>query len=118
MGDKYKVPIYAHTAGMNRFTGDPNYSCGEDTRTVYLLAALSGAAFMQLPALRGYLRPTDIEKTPIIERLKEEGLAGNEGMTLAIAGGLSTHNLGHNIKHELRIIFRCQKCNPFNYKEL
>ena len=21
-------------------------------------------------------------------------------------------------KHELRIIFRCQKCNPFNYKEL
>ncbi|MBT9151592.1 MAG: 2,3-diketo-5-methylthiopentyl-1-phosphate enolase [candidate division WS2 bacterium] len=98
MGDKYKVPIYAHTAGMNRYAGDPNYSCGEDARTVYLLAALSGAAFMQLPALRGYLRPTDIEKIPIIERLKEEGLAGNQGMTLAIAGGLSTYNLGYNIE--------------------
>ncbi len=70
MGEQYKVPIYAHTAGMNRYAGDPNYSFGEDPKTVYLLAALSGVAFMQLPALRGYIRPTDEEKFSIIERLK------------------------------------------------
>lgn len=98
MGDRYKVPIYAHTAGMNRYCGDPNCSFGEDARVVYLLAALAGAAFMQLPALRGYIRPIDIEKEPIIKRLKEERLEGNEGMTLVIAGGLGAHNIGYNIK--------------------
>ncbi len=98
MGDRYKVPIYAHTAGMNRYCGDPNYSAGEDPRVAYLLAALEGAAFMQLPALRGYIRPTDVEKEPIIKRLREEGLEGNEGMTLVIAGGLGAHNIGYNMK--------------------
>ena len=68
MGDRYQVPIYAHTAGMNRYCGDPNCSFGEDARVVYLLAALAGAAFMQLPALGGYIRPTDVEKEPIIKR--------------------------------------------------
>ncbi len=98
MGDKYKVPIYAHTAGMNRYCGDPNYSVGEDPKLLYLLAALEGAAFMQLPALRGYIRPTDVEKKSIIKRLREEGLEGNEGMTLVIAGGLGANNIGYNIK--------------------
>ncbi|RLE13521.1 hypothetical protein DRI96_02840 [Candidatus Aerophobetes bacterium] len=98
MGDRYKVPIYAHTAGMNRYCGDPNYSFGEDPRVVYLLAALEGVAFMQLPALRGYIRPTDIEKKSIIKRLRQEGLEGNSGMTLVIAGGLGAHNIGYNIK--------------------
>jgi len=98
IGDRYKVPIYAHTAGMNRYCGDPNYSFGEDPKVVYLLAALEGVAFMQLPALRGYIRPTDVEKEPIIKRLREEGLEGNGGMTLAIAGGLGAHNIGYNIK--------------------
>jgi len=98
MGEKYKVPIYAHTAGMNRYAGDPNYSFGEDPKTVYLLAALSGVAFMQLPAIRGYIRPTDEEKFSIVERLREEGLEGDQGMTLVIAGGLSAKNIGYNIK--------------------
>ena len=98
MGDRYKVPIYAHTAGMNRYCGDPNYSAGEDPKVAYLLAALEGAAFMQLPALRGYIKPTDVEKEPIIKRLREEGLEGNDGMTLVIAGGLGAHNIGYNIK--------------------
>ena len=98
MGNKYQVPIYAHTAGMNRYCGDPNYSAGEDVRIVYLLAALSGAAFMQLPAMKGYIRPTDVEKKPIIERLKRENLIGNNGMTLVIAGGLGANNIGYNIK--------------------
>ena len=98
MGEKYRVPIYTHTAGMNRCCGDPSYSSGDDPRVVYLLAALSGAAFMQLPALRGYVRPTDVEKKPIIDRLKQENLIGNDGMTLVIAGGLGAHNIGYNIK--------------------
>jgi len=98
MGAKYCVPVYAHTAGMNRFCGDPSYTSGEDPRVVYLLAALSGAAFMQLTGVGSYLRPTDVEKKPIIERLKKEGLEGNDGMTLTIAGGLGPNNIGQNIK--------------------
>lgn len=98
MGDRYMVPIYAHTAGMNRYCGDPSCSFGEDARVVYLLAAMAGAAFMQLPALRGYIRPTDVEKGPIIKRLRDENLEGDEGMTLVIAGGLGAHNIGYNIK--------------------
>ncbi|MEK6645589.1 MAG: RuBisCO large subunit C-terminal-like domain-containing protein [Candidatus Firestonebacteria bacterium] len=98
MGGKYKIPIYAHTAGMNRTTGDPNFSFGEDAKTVYLLASLSGSAFMQLPAIQGYIKPTDIEKLSIINRLEKDGLVGNNGMTLVIAGGLSPENIGHNIK--------------------
>lgn len=98
LGQRYRVPIFSHCAGMNRFTGDPNYAFGEDPRTVYLLAALSGVAFMQLPAAYGYVRPNDVEKKPIVERLRREGLEGNEGMTLVIAGGLSARNVGYNIK--------------------
>lgn len=98
MGDRYKIPIYAHTAGMNRYCGDPNYSAGKDPEVAYLLAALEGAAFMQLPALRGYIKPTDVEKGPIIKRLREEGLERNNGMTLVVAGGLGAHNIGYNIK--------------------
>jgi hypothetical protein len=55
LGEKYCVPIYAHTAGMNRYAGDPMFTFGEDPKTAYLLAGLSGAAFMQLPALGGYI---------------------------------------------------------------
>ena len=98
IGEKYQVPIYAHTAGMNRFCGDPGYTCGDDPRVVYLLAALSGVAFMQLPGIGSYIRPTDIEKKPIIERLKKEGLEGKSGMTLTVAGGLGPKNIGYNIK--------------------
>lgn len=98
MGEKYQVPVYAHTAGMNRFCGDPGYTCGDDPRVVYLLAALSGAAFMQLPGMRSYIRPTDVEKKPIIERLKKDGLEGINGMTLTVAGGLGPKNIGYNIK--------------------
>ena len=98
MGDKYRVPVYAHTAGMNRFCGDPNYTCGDDPKVVYLLAALSGAAFMQLPGVGSYIRPTEVEKRPIIERLEKEGLEGNNGMTLAVAGGLGSENIGYSLK--------------------
>ena len=28
----------SYTAGMNRFCGDPSYTCGDDPRVVYLLA--------------------------------------------------------------------------------
>ncbi len=98
MGEKYCVPVYAHTAGMNRFCGDPSYTCGDDPRVVYLLAALSGAAFMQLPGMGSYIRPEDIEKKPIIERLRKEGLEGKNGITLTIAGGLGPKNIGYNIK--------------------
>ena len=98
LGQRYQVPVFAHCAGMNRYTGDPNYRFGEDPRTAYLLAALSGVTFMQLPAVYGYVRPTDVEKMPIVERLRQEGLEGNDGMTLVIAGGLSAVNVGHNIK--------------------
>ena len=98
LGQRYQVPVFSHCAGMNRYTGDPNYTFGEDPRTVYLLAALSGVAFMQLPATRGYIRPTDVEKMPIIERLRREGLEGQDGMTLVIAGGLGAHNIGHNMQ--------------------
>jgi ribulose 1,5-bisphosphate carboxylase large subunit-like protein len=45
-----------------------------------------------------YIRPADIEKGPIIERLRKEGLEGNKGMTLVIAGGLGPDNIGYNIK--------------------
>ena len=98
MGRKYRVPVYAHTAGMNRYCGDPAYSCGDDPRVGYLLAAFSGAAFMQLPGVGSYIRPTDVEKKPIIDRLRKDGLEGNGGMTLVIAGGLSPGNIGRNIK--------------------
>jgi hypothetical protein len=45
----------------------------------------------QLPGVGSYIRPTDVEKKPIIERLRKDGLEGNGGMTLVIAGGMSLH---------------------------
>jgi len=83
---------------MNRFCGDPAFTSGVDARTVYLIAALSGAAFMQLPATGGYIRPGDVEKGPIIERLSKEGMEGDGGMTLVVAGGLSPANIGRNME--------------------
>jgi len=93
---RFDVPIYAHTAGMNIFTGSPFW--GIDSRVMYLFSAYFGAAFMQLPAVKGYIRPDDIEKKEILKRLKEENLEGNEGMTLVIAGGVGPGNIGLNMK--------------------
>jgi len=90
------VPVYAHTAGMNVLTGSPRW--GMDASVLYRLAASYGAAFMQLTAVGGYLKPEDMEKPFILERLRENRLEGDEGMTLVIAGGLSPGNLGANIK--------------------
>lgn len=93
---RHDVPVYAHTAGMNLVTGSPAW--GIDPRVAYLLAALSGAAFMQLTAVRGYLKPDDVEKGPILQALRAHGLEGTGGMTLAIAGGIGPSNIGVNMK--------------------
>ena len=93
---RHDVPVYAHTAGMNVTTGSPTW--GIDPRVSYLLAGLYGAAFMQLTAVRGYLKPDDTEKGPILERLRRHGLEGRDGMTLAIAGGIGPSNIGVNMK--------------------
>ena len=69
---------------MNVTTGSATW--GIDPRVTYLLAGLYGAAFMQLTTTRGYLRPDDTEKGPILETLRRHGLEGAGGMTLAIAG--------------------------------
>jgi len=71
---------------------------GFDPRIMYILAAYHGAAFMQLTGVNSYLRPLDIEKPVIIERLKTEGLHGENGMALVVAGGLGAHNIGRNIE--------------------
>ncbi len=93
---RHDVPVYAHTAGMNVATGSPTW--GIDPRVTYLLAALYGAAFMQLTAMRGYLKPDDAEKGPILESLRTHGLEGSDGMTLAMAGGIGPSNIGVNMK--------------------
>jgi ribulose-bisphosphate carboxylase large chain len=93
---RWDVPVYAHTAGMNVATGSPEW--GIDPRVMYVLAALSGAAFMQLPSVRSYLRPTDEEKPPILEALRRHGLEGADGMTLAIAGGMGPKVIGANME--------------------
>ena len=93
---RHDVPVYAHTAGMNVATGSPTW--GIDPRVTYLLAALYGAAFMQLTAVRGYLKPDDVEKGPILETLRAHGLEGSAGMTLAVAGGIGPSNVGTNMK--------------------
>lgn len=90
------VPVYAHTAGMNIFTGCATW--GIDARICYLFAALFGAAFMQLPAIKGYIRPSDIEKPPILDTLRAYGLEGDDGMTLVVAGGLGPANIGENMR--------------------
>jgi ribulose-bisphosphate carboxylase large chain len=93
---KYDVPVYAHTAGMNVMTGSPTW--GIDSRVMYVLAALSGAAFMQLTTMNGYLRPTDAEKPAILTALRERGLEGAQGLTLAIAGGMGPKVIGTNMR--------------------
>jgi ribulose-bisphosphate carboxylase large chain len=92
----HDVPVYAHTAGMNVTTGCATW--GMDPRVTYLLAGLYGAAFMQLTTVGGYLKPDDVEKGPILDRLRANGLEGSEGMTLAIAGGLGPANIGANMR--------------------
>jgi ribulose-bisphosphate carboxylase large chain len=94
--EKYDVPVYAHTAGMNVMTGSPSW--GIDPRVMYVLAGLFGAAFMQLTTMSGYLRPTDAEKPGILAALRENGLEGSRGMTLAIAGGMGPRVIGTNMK--------------------
>jgi ribulose-bisphosphate carboxylase large chain len=93
--EKYDVPVYAHTAGMNVTTGCPTW--GIDARVMYVLAGLFGAAFMQLTTMNGYLRPTDTEKPLILESLRANGLEGPRGMTLAIAGGMGPKVIGANM---------------------
>ena len=93
---KYDVPVYAHTAGMNVTSGSASW--GIDSRVMYVLAALSGAAFMQLTTMNGYLRPTDAEKPAILAALRERGLEGAKGMTLAIAGGMGPKVIGTNMR--------------------
>ena len=94
---EFDVPVYAHTAGMNVITGSSIW--GIDPRIMYILSAYFGAAFMQITTKGGYLRPDDIEKTEILKCLKENNLDGENGMTLAIAGGLGPTNIGYNMKH-------------------
>jgi ribulose 1,5-bisphosphate carboxylase large subunit-like protein len=53
---------------------------------------------MQLTTIRGYLKPDDVEKGPILATLKGHGLEGADGMTLAIAGGLGPSNIGTNME--------------------
>jgi ribulose 1,5-bisphosphate carboxylase large subunit-like protein len=89
------VPIYAHTAGMNISSGSPTW--GIDPRVQYYLSALSGAAFMQITTVGGYLKPDDAEKPAILDRLRTAGLEGDDGMTLAIAGGMGPKVLGKNL---------------------
>ena len=96
IAERFDVPIYSHTAGMNIFTGSASW--GIDPRVMYLFSAYFGAAFMQLTAINGYLRPDDTEKTVILRRLQEENLEGNNGMTLVIAGGIGPGNIGFNMK--------------------
>ena len=96
IAEKFDVPVYAHTAGMNVTTGSATW--GIDPRVTYLLSGLYGAAFMQLTTTRGYLRPDDTEKGPILETLRRHGLEGAGGMTLAIAGGLGPANIGTNME--------------------
>jgi ribulose 1,5-bisphosphate carboxylase large subunit-like protein len=96
ISERHDVPVYAHTAGMNLATGCTTW--GLDPRVTYLLAGLYGAAFMQLTTMRGYLKPDDREKGPILETLRAHGLEGSSGMTLAIAGGLGPANIGRNMQ--------------------
>jgi ribulose 1,5-bisphosphate carboxylase large subunit-like protein len=94
--EKFDVPVYAHTAGMNVMTGSAGW--GIDSRVMYVLAALFGAAFMQLTTMSGYLRPTDQEKPEILASLRKDGLEGSKGMTLAIAGGMGPKVIGRNME--------------------
>lgn len=96
IAQRFDIPIYAHTAGMNIITGCPFW--GIDPSVMYLFSSYFGAAFMQLTAVQGYLRPDDTEKTAILRRLAIEYPQCDNGMTLAIAGGISSSNIGLNMK--------------------
>ncbi len=96
IAQKFDVPVYSHTAGMNFLTGCPAW--GFDPAVMYLFSAYFGAAFMQLTAMKGYLKPDDSEKPTILKRLAAEGLEGSNGMTLVIAGGIGAGNIGFNMK--------------------
>jgi ribulose 1,5-bisphosphate carboxylase large subunit-like protein len=96
IGARFDVPIYAHTAGMNMVTGCPIW--GFDPRVMYELAARFGAAFMQITTVGGYLKPDDLEKEEVLEALRQARLEGQDGMTLAIAGGLGPANVGRNLR--------------------
>lgn len=96
LAKEFDVPLYAHTAGMNMLTGCTRW--GIDPRVFYVLSALCGAAFMQLPTAGGYIRPFDDEKPAILDALAREGLDDDNGMTLAIAGGLGPANIAHNAR--------------------
>lgn len=96
IAQRFEVPVYSHTAGMNVYTG--SHTWGIDPSIMYRFAAYSGAAFMQLTAVRGYLKPDDVEKGYILEKLKSEKLVGDDGMTLVIAGGVGAQNIGINVK--------------------
>ena len=93
--ERFDVPVYAHTAGMNVFGGSSTW--GISSHLLYLLAAVFGAAFMQNTTVNGYLRPDDTEKVKILSCLRENRLLGDQGMTLAVAGGLGPHNIGTNL---------------------
>jgi ribulose-bisphosphate carboxylase large chain len=93
---RFDIPIYAHAAGMNVFTGSHHW--GFDPKIMYFLAAAYGASFMQITAVNGYLKPEDVYKEGILQFLRHHGLEGDAGMTLAIAGGLSPKNIGINLK--------------------
>ena len=96
IASRFDVPVYAHTAGMNVYTGSPNW--GIDPSVIYQFAAGFGASFMQITTMGGYLRPFDSEKPAIIETLRRCGYEGIDGMTLAIAGGLNAENVGENLR--------------------
>lgn len=91
---RFDVPVYAHTAGMNVYTGSGTW--GVDSSIMYGFAARYGAAFMQLTAINGYLKPDDEEKEYILQKLQRDHLIGSDGMTLAIAGGVGPSNIGIN----------------------
>ena len=96
ISQKHNIPVYPHTAGMNVTTGSLHW--GIDPSLMYRFASYYGAAFMQITAVNGYLKPEDIEKEYILEKLSRDGLIGLDGMTLAIAGGLGASNIGANMR--------------------
>ena len=53
LGERYQVPIFSHCAGMNRYTGDPNYTFGEDPPDSLLAGGPFGSS---VHATSGYPR--------------------------------------------------------------
>lgn len=96
VSERFEVPVYAHTAGMNVLTGSSGW--GIDSSIMYQMANLYGAAFMQLTAFNSYLKPNNIEKKYIINRLRELNMLNDSNMSLVIAGGIGPDNIGKNMK--------------------